>query len=76
MVATQILGFLATDDAVARQSLCGPEWHEIALGDGQVLPLSAADFDRLLEAGLIAAREEGSFVITAAGRRWLKANAA
>ena len=76
MIATDILGVLAQAGAVARQSLTGPEWLEIAEADGGVLPLRAADFDRLLEARLIAARDEGTFVITSAGRRWLEADAA
>lgn len=76
MMASEILELLACGNATARQSLTGPEWHEIALADGQTMPLSAADFDRLLEAGLITARDEGNFVISAAGRRWLEADAA
>lgn len=71
MTTSEILGLLASNDAVTRQSLTGPEWFEIVLGNSHVMPLPAIDFDRLLEARLIEARDEGSFTIAAAGRRWL-----
>jgi hypothetical protein len=76
MIAMEMLKRLASGNAMARQSLTGPEWHEIVLGDGHAVPLPAADFDRMLEARLIEPLDDGTFVITAAGRRWLEADAA
>lgn len=71
MTTVEILDLLASEGASARPSLTGPEWHEIVLGNQEVVPLAAADFDRLRDAGLVIARDEGSFVITVEGRRQL-----
>ena len=69
MTTMEILGLLALENAYARPSLTGPEWHEIMLGDDRVVPLPAADFDMLRDNDLIAARDEGGFFITKEGRR-------